>query len=292
MFPARFFPAFLVPGVLSVALLLSGCGSSSGSGASPTATPMSKSGATSGMRHDLGLVNPDVLTVCSDTSYPPMESSDPNNPGHYVGADVDLANALAKQLHVMSAKIVNTSFDSIIPALDAKRCDVIMSSMSDTPARAKVVNFVDYLAGQEAILVNKSSSIHANNYSALCGKTVAVERGTTELDGLNKANATCSAKIHLLPFTEDTAAFEAFAVGHADAYTGDVPVVGAYAKKNPTKYRLAGTPIDLHEPYGIAIRKSNTALKMALQGALSTLKANGEYLRILTKWGIAAAAMK
>jgi polar amino acid transport system substrate-binding protein len=292
MFPVRLSPAVLVPAALSVALLLSGCGSSNGSGASPTATPMQKSGTVHGTRNDLGLVNADVLTVCSDTSYPPMESANPNNPGQYVGADVDLANALAKQIHVMSAKIVNTSFDSIIPALDAKRCDVIMSSMSDTPARAKVVNFIDYLVGEEAILVNKSGPIHANDYSGLCGKTVAVERGTTELDGLNKANTTCSAKIHILPFTEDTAAYEAFAVGHADAYTGDVPVVGAYAKKNPTKYRLAGTPINLHEPYGIAIRKSNTALKTALQGALSKIMANGEYMRILSKWGIAAAAMK
>lgn len=287
----RFSLTPLAAGIFTATLILSGCGSST-STSSTKATPVQKSGGATGATQSLGLVTPNILTVCSDTSYPPMESSDPNNPGHYIGADVDLANALAKQMHLSSAKIVNTSFDSIIPALDAKRCDVIMSSMSDTPQRAKVINFVDYMVGEEAILVNKSSPIHASSYSGLCGKTVAVERGTTELDGLNKANSTCGTKIHLLPFTEDTAAYEAFAVGHADAYTGDVPVVGAYVKKNPTKYRLAGTPINLHEPYGIAIRKSNAALKSALQSALHGVMANGEYMRILTKWGVAAAAIK
>lgn len=291
MFHARFTPAPIVACILGAALLLSGCGSPSSSSTGKS-TPAVKSGSAGATGQSLGLTTPNVLTVCSDTSYPPMESSDPNNPGQYIGADVDLANALAKQMHLSSAKIVNTSFDSIIPALDAKRCDVIMSSMSDTPARAKVVNFIDYMVGEEAILVDKSSTIHANSYSGLCGKTVTVERGTTELDGLNTANTSCATKIHILPFTEDTAAYEAFAVGHSDAYTGDVPVVGAYVKKNPTKYRLAGTPINLHEPYGIAIRKSNTALKTALQTALHKIMANGEYMRILSKWGVAAAAIK
>lgn len=284
-------PAGALIALLVVSLLLSACGGSSSSSSSPTALP-TKSTSTMAGGKSLGLLKSDLLTVCSDATYPPMEYSDPSHPGQYIGADVDLASALARAIGVASAKILNTPFDSIIPALQAKRCDIVMSSMSDTPLRRKTVSFVDYMTTAEGILVNKSSSIHASSYSGLCGKTVAVERGTTELDGLNAASKSCSSKIHVLSFTADTDAFQAFASGHADAYTGDLPVVAHYVQLHPTSYRQAGTAIKLaSEPYGIAVRKSDAALRTALQGAVAKIRANGTYAKILKKWGVGQASL-
>jgi polar amino acid transport system substrate-binding protein len=239
----------------------------------------------------LHLLNSQYLTVGTDATYPPMESRNTST-GQIVGADVDLANALAKAMGLKGAKMVDNTFSTIIPALtDRHRFDVIMSSMNDTPLRAKVISFVDYMKASEAIVVNKSSNIHANGYAGVCGKTVAVENGTTELDGLNAANKACQSKINIKSFAADTDAFNAFASGHADAYTGDLPVALLYVKMH-SSIRLAGKPFGAGEDYGIGLQKSNHALKSALQKALTRIRKSGKYFHILLKWGVEGARFK
>jgi polar amino acid transport system substrate-binding protein len=221
-----------------------------------------------------------------------MESADPNNPGTFIGADVDLAQALAKQMGLKGATIKNAGFDSLIPSLNANRFDAVMSSMNDTPERRKSVEFVDYMTATEAILVKKSAPIRANSYSGLCGKSVAVERGTTEQDGLNAANQSCSSKINIQAFPGDSDAYQAFKSGHTDAYTSDLPVIAHYVSTNPGVYQMAGKAMSAHANYGIAVRKGNTVLKNALSSALAKLRANGQYMKILKKWNVADAALK
>jgi polar amino acid transport system substrate-binding protein len=271
--------------MLIIAIAVAACGSSNSS-SSATSTPGS-SGTS-----NLGLLSPGTLTVGSDTSYPPMETRDPNNPSQYLGADVDLANALAKQMGLSGAKIVSASFDALILKLQSKDFDVIMSSMNDTPERAKRVDFVDYMTATEGILVPKDSSIHADSYNGLCGKKVSVERGTTEADGLAEANKTCSSKINILSYTDDAAAYQSLVAGQSDAYTSDLPVILDYVNKNPDKYRQAGKAMSAHANYGIAVRKGDTALKNALSKALKKIRANGTYDKILKKWKVADAALK
>jgi polar amino acid transport system substrate-binding protein len=247
--------------------------------------------STAGAAHPAAvkLINAGYLTVGTDATYPPMESSAVNRPGTYIGADIDLANALAKAMGLKGAKIVNNTFDTIIPALQRKKFDVIISSMNDTPARAQVINFVDYMRASEAIVVKSSSGIHANSFLGVCGHSVAVETGTVELDGLNTANKSCKSKITIKPFKLDTDAFQAFVSGHAEAYTGDLPVAAYYVKQHEGSLRLAGKPFGAGENYGIGILKSNPGLKGALVRALAKIRASGQYNRILSKWGVGGA---
>ncbi|HLJ65777.1 MAG TPA: ABC transporter substrate-binding protein [Chloroflexota bacterium] len=230
------------------------------------------------------------LTVGSDTTYPPMEFQSPSTK-QYMGADVDLANALARAMGLKGAVIVSHIFDTIIPSLQRGDFDVIMSSMNDTPARRQQVSFVDYMRAGEGIVVRKGSSIKANGYGQVCGHSVAVESGTTEFSGLQAANATCKKKINIKVYPLDTAAFQAFAAGHAEAYSGDSVVCGYYVKQHPSTFRLAGAPFAASEDYGIAVRKNNHALRTALQSALAKIRANGQYKRILNKWGVNIASL-
>lgn len=239
----------------------------------------------------LQLIHPGYLTVGSDTTYPPMESSDPNHPGTYIGADIDLADALAKAMGLKGAKIVVNIFDTIIPALQRHKFDVIMSSMNDTPARSKVIAFVDYMRASEGIVVKKSSSIHTNSYSGICGHAISVQSGTVELDGLNAANKSCSSKITIKQFAKDTDAFQAFASGHTEAYTGDLPVAAYYIKQHPSALRLAGLPFGAGENYGIGLLKNSHGLKPAIRRALAKIRANGQYNRILNRWGVGGAGI-
>jgi polar amino acid transport system substrate-binding protein len=240
----------------------------------------------------LTLVSAGYLTVGSDTTYPPMESKDPSTL-KFVGADVDLANALAHAIGLKGAVVVSGIFDTLIPVmLTRHKYDVIMSSMSDLPARRKLgVNFVDYMRASESILVKKSSTIHANNYSGICGHTISVERGTTEQDGITAANKTCKSKINVKLFSTDTDAYNAFAAGHSDSYSSDYPVIVNYVHEHPGQYRTAGASFGATNDYGIAIPKTNTALFKAVKLAYQKIRANGQYKQILKRWGVQGATL-
>lgn len=232
------------------------------------------------------------LTVGSDTTYPPMESKDPSSL-KFVGADVDLANALAHAMGLRGAIIVTNTFDTLIPVMVSRhKFDVIMSSMNDRPDRRKLgVNFVDYMRASESILVKKSSSIHTNNYSGICGHTIAVERGTTEQDGINATNQHCKNKITIKLFAQDSDAYNAFAAGHAEAYSSDYPVIAKYVSSHRGQYRAAGKTFGATGQYGIAIPKTNSALYAAVKRAYHKIRANGQYKQILKRWNVQAAAL-
>jgi polar amino acid transport system substrate-binding protein len=235
----------------------------------------------------LHLLNPGYLTVGSDTTYPPQESI---VNGKAVGADIDLANAMAKAMGLKGAKIVSNDFNSIIPAMTIRhRFDVIMSSMTDNADRRKLVNFVDYMVSAEAILVRSGSPIHGNSYASVCGHSIAVESGTTEYDELTAQAKKCS--ISIKTYTHDTDAYQAFVSRHTDSYTGDYPVVVLYVKQSSGSFKMAGKAFSSGEKYGIAMTKGATTLRSAINKALQKIRTSGQYRQILKKWGLASAAI-
>src|SRR6185437_15947044 len=95
-----------------------------------------------------------------------------------IGMDADLAKALGD---VMGLKIsvVNATFDSIIPGLASGKYDLGMSSFTDTKEREKTVDFVTYFIAGTSFFT-KTGGPTINTLADLCGKTVAVEKGTTQ----------------------------------------------------------------------------------------------------------------
>jgi polar amino acid transport system substrate-binding protein len=157
--------------------------------------------------------------------------------------------------------------------------------------RRKTIAFVDYMRGEEAIVARKSSGIHGNSYAALCGRVVSVEAGTTELDGLKKANQHCGKKITIRNYTHDTDAFEALISSRSQAYAGDYVVAAQYVREHAGILKLAGKIVPSGRPYGIGLLKSNPALKVALQHAFDKIRASGKYNAILTKWHVGLARL-
>lgn len=127
----------------------------------------------------------DTIKFCSDTTYPPMESIEN---GKTVGADIDIANALVK-LWGKKAEFQTTGFDVLIPALQTKKCDAIISALSNTPERAKEVDFSDYVSVGTLIMVKKGNPAGITDLASLAGKTVAVQAATTQKDMLDAENA-------------------------------------------------------------------------------------------------------
>jgi polar amino acid transport system substrate-binding protein len=226
------------------------------------------------------------IVYCTDATYPPEESYRGTK---IVGSDIDIASEVAKLMGV-KAEFKNTTFDGIIAALLAKKCDSVISGMNDTPKRRKAVDFVDYLKVGQSLLVKKGNPKHITSLTSLSGRTVAVESGTTNRDFLAAESAKLQKAgkkpISIKTFPKDTDAAAALKAGRVDAYFGDAPVAALYATQDRSLV-VAGSPID-PIPIGIAIRKGDP-LKAATQKAINMLYANGTIKKIVAKWGMGGA---
>lgn len=232
-----------------------------------------------------------VVTFAADASYAPDEFVAAN--GHtIVGMDVDLGDALAEVMG-LKAKFVNATFDTIITSVTDGRYDVGLSSFTVTAAREKQVNFVSYFSAGEGFYVKASGGPALSGLASLCGKSVAVETGTTEQsDAASQAKACKKAgktPDTVLPFNTQSEANLAVSSGRAQVGFSDSQVAAYIVEQSHGQFKLAGHPFEV-APYGIAFAKKGTLDKATL-AALKVLMADGTYKKILDKWGIEDGAI-
>jgi polar amino acid transport system substrate-binding protein len=232
-----------------------------------------------------------TLTVAADASYAPNEFIGPN--GHtVVGMDADLSSALA-QVMGLKANVVNATFDTIIPGLQAGKYEMGASSFTDTKAREKVVDFVDYFLAGTSFFTKASGGTSVTGLADLCGKSVSVESGTTEQSDALAESAKCvkegKAKVNVLVFPTQTAANLALSSGRAQLSMADSPVAAYQVKQSNGQFVITGQTYGT-APYGLALPK-NLGLTKAVLAALQQLMKNGTYAAILTKWGIQNGAI-
>ncbi len=224
------------------------------------------------------------LVYCSDISGPPLGYYDES--GKPVGVEVDLGNELAKRLGV-TAVWNNTQFDGIIPALQAKHCDAILSQLIDKPARREVVDFVDYMKASQSILVDKGNPHGIKSLDDLSGKKIAVENGTTIQSLVDEQNKKFAAAgkppATVVVYPKDTDALQALQFRQVDAYGTTLESSSYYIEKAPGIFEVSGDPFN-QVAVGIAIRKEDKQLTDALGKALAAMKADGTYTKILTQW--------
>jgi polar amino acid transport system substrate-binding protein len=291
--------AALLPCVVAVAA----CGSSnsSSSSASSTAASTAASTATSAAASSGGGANAAVaklvpaalkskgtLTVAADASYAPDEYFAPD--GHTViGMDADLSKALAAAMG-LKANIVNATFDSIIPGLAAGKFDLGASSFSDTKEREKTVDFVDYASVGESFYTKAQGGTTISSIADICGKTVSVEKGTTEEADAGTQSTKCKQSgkptVKILSFPDQNGANLAVASGRAQLGFADEPVAVYQVTKTNGQFKLTGAAYATG-PYGIAIPKGS-GLAPAVQAAMKTLVQNGQFAAIIKKWGLPA----
>ena len=234
------------------------------------------------------------LVVCSDASYAPMEFFDKDGKT-VVGVDADLAAAIAKQLGV-TADVQNAGFDSIIPSLGT-RCDMGISSFGDTKQREEVVDFVTYAKAGTSFIVAKGQNADITGLDAICGKSIGVEKGTTQLDDATAQSKKCtdagSKAVDIQAFPDFNGATLALTSSRVAAVMGDTPVTAYLAQQSNGAIESIGDAYG-SVPWGIALPKSAeyAGLSAAVQGALKALDASGEYDKILAKWGVSSIADK
>jgi polar amino acid transport system substrate-binding protein len=283
---------FAISAVLaSSTVLLAACGDDDDSGGSSGGNL-----TTAGIDcKDLSLAAPariksaGTFTVASDLSYAPMEfvKEGTNTP---IGADVDIANCIAQAWGV-KADVQNTPFDSIIASLTSKKVDVILSSMTANDERKKQVDFVEYFTAGSGVLVKKGNPQKINGIADLCGKKVAIQVGTVQLDEEAEQNTKCGdKKISVQTFEQNTDTIQAVSTGRADAAMMDYPVA-IYGASKVKSTEVVGEQFDTGN-YGIAVRKDDGEVKSALDAAVKAMRDKGKYDAILKYWGLEAGALK
>jgi polar amino acid transport system substrate-binding protein len=278
----------------AVVLALAGCGSSSSSttGTATTSTP-SSSGAVASIAAQVpaAIKSKGTLTVATEAQYAPNEflASD----GHtIIGMDPDLVTALAEVMG-LKVKLVNANFEAIIPGLAAGRYDLGASSFTDTKEREKTVDFVTYYSAGISFYAKSDSNPGVTELKNLCGKTVAVEKGTVEQEESEAQSKKCSKEgqksVTVLSFPGQNAVNLAVASGRAALGMADSPVVEYQIKQSGGQFKLTGKSYGF-APYGLAIPK-NSGLAKPMLAAVEELIANGKYKAILEKWGIQQGAI-
>ena len=285
-------PAAVVAGLCVLAI--GACGDDdSGSGSATQA--QSGTGAASGALAELqaklpaAIKSKGTLIVAADATYPPNEFI--GKDGKTVeGMDADLAKALAGIVG-LKANVENATFDSIIPGLAAHKYDLGMSSFTDTKEREKTVDFVTYFTAGTSFYVRGQGGPTVNTLADLCGKTVAVEKGTTQQTDAEAQSKKCAgAAVKVLTFPDQNGANLALSSGRAQVGMADSPVADYQVKQSNGQFKLVGRPYGT-APYGIAIPK-DTGMAPVVQAGMNELIKNGTYMSILERWGVQSGAVK
>lgn len=221
--------------------------------------------------------SPKVLKLGAEMTFPPFEFQEEGSK-EYVGFDMDLARAVAKQMGY-ELQIQNIGFDGLIPALEAGNIDIIVSGMSITEERTKKVAFSKPYYKSGLSIVVKADNTSIKTFKDLEGKNIAVQIGTT---GAEEAKKIKNAKVR--EYNSNSEAYMELKAGGVDAVVNDLPVNEYYLTKSGDKNaKLLGDIMNAEE-YGMAMTKKNTELTEKVNKALDELKKNGEYDKIHMKW--------
>lgn len=216
-----------------------------------------------------------------DPSYAPFESKAAD--GSLVGFDIDLGNAICAELKV-KCKWVESDFDGMIPGLKANKFDGVISSMTVTEAREKVIDFSSELfSGPTALVYKKGSGI--SDVASLKGKKVGYEQGTIQ-EAYAKA-VLDKAGVETKAYANQDQVYADLMSGRLDATIQDMLQAKLSFLKSPqgADYEVS-QPIDselLPAKTAVGIAKGNTELKALLDKGIKAIHDDGTYDSIQKK---------
>ena len=213
------------------------------------------------------------IFVGTNAEFPPFEYLDK---GEVTGFDIELVNELGKVMDA-DVKVLDMSFDGLLPALQMKKVDLVIAGMTATEERKKTVSFTQpyYTASQVIIVKEGNNSI--KSFDDLKGKKVAVMLGFTgdtivsEIEGVS-----------IERFNAAYAGIMALQADKVEAVVLDSEPAKNYVKQNPGLI-LAEADAE-QEEYAIALRKNDKALLEKVEKALAEIKANGTYDALIKKY--------
>ena len=282
----------------TLAVLLTGCGSSSGTAAPDSAAPYAALAASPGCAQ-LRAEHPDLagkkLTNAINPHTPGYESISVTDPTRYEGFDVDLGEAIGACLG-FTVGYLPVSFETLLPTLQSGQANFVISDIYATRERAASADFITYSKVFDGVLVAKGNPKKLTGIDdSLCGTTTALNKGFVEVPLVAAQSAKCTAEGHPAAqsslFDNNADCVQAILSGRADSYINDVNTVNRFVKDQPDKLDRA-TAVTLPYSIGIAVPKGDTAARAAFTGALTQVQQSGLQATLSKKWQLDESAIE
>lgn len=223
------------------------------------------------------------VRIAVEGAYPPFSEVTPS--GELKGFDIDMARLLCERMQA-ECTLVQQDFDGMIPALQARKFDAIVASMSITPERKKQVAFTDKYYNTPARFVVRSDSKLQISPEGLKGRKIGVQRST-----IHDRYVTDTFKgAQVVRYTKQDEVFLDLAAGRIDATLQDSVAADVGFLKTPQGKGFGFTgpfyddPKVFGEGAGIALRKADTALQVKLNAAIKAIRADGSYKKLQDKY--------
>ena len=226
------------------------------------------------------------LRVAIDPTYKPFTYK--TESGEPAGFDVDIAKALCDELK-SKCVFVEQAWDGMIPGLQAKKYDAIISSMSITEERKQAVDFTGKYYNTPSCVVVKSALNLGAEAANFKGKKLGVLKASTQekyaMGELQPAGAT------IVPYDAQDQVYLDIKSGRLDGTVADVVEVngGFLSTPDGKDYACAGerVPVEFEKYFGagvgVALRKEDTALRDALDAGIKAIRDNGKWKEIAEK---------
>lgn len=293
-FPRTKVPQVVLATAIAATICLTACNAKKVGGADTTSTAGSSAGRAAPARFysqlPAAVRNAGVLHLGTDATEAPFATVASDNKT-IVGVNQDLAQAMAPLLGVRM-DLQNVNFDQSVPSVKDHRLDLYWDWSKDRPVSEQQVDFIDFATTGAGMLVPQGNPDNITSPADLCGKAVAVESGSSNIQimqGVSSTQCTSQNKpaIQLLQFDTLAADLLQLKSGRAKAV---VTAYGAcaYLGKTSPLYDLAGTVISPVKA-GWTIAKDNTDLRDVIAKALQALINDGTYAKVMAKWGLAGS---
>jgi polar amino acid transport system substrate-binding protein len=228
-----------------------------------------------------------TFKFCTDPTFPPMEYT--TSGGKIVGFDVDMASALAKTWGD-TASASKTAFPGLIPALNAKRCDAVISGIFITPDRKKQAGVVSYMKTHRVLIVKAGNPKKIHSPNQLKGLVVAVQAGTKYEEYLKALRDKIGFTLQSYPGDNDAVA--QVLLGRADAVLTQDTSFAYQAKQHPGKI-MVGFTFAASDQFGIYYRKADaSSVGSQISDGVSQLRSDGTLTKLASKYKIPVNTVK
>ncbi|OLL27527.1 hypothetical protein BTH42_32340 [Burkholderia sp. SRS-W-2-2016] len=218
-----------------------------------------------------------VLKCGMAAGYTPYSFVEDPKTRQLVGYDVDMCNAIAQQLGVKAEPVFVTGATRITD-LQQGRTDIALAALTNTPERARLIDFSqNYMVTGVRIVVPASANV--KSFADLTGKRIAGTDGSNLEIKLAKVIQRPQVKVFPSPST----GFLAFEQGKVEAMAGDDTTLLGLMGPTGNKYTLLDQYVT-KEQLGVGVRKGETRLLAAVNQTLTELEKSGKAAGMFDKW--------
>ncbi len=221
-------------------------------------------------------VQKETWIMAINATFPPFESIDAENPGKFVGVDIDIANHIAEKLGIVF-EIKDMQFSALVPTMESGRADIIISGISPTAERKKVISFTDsYFFPLNAIISKKGANY--TSLDSLEGKKIGVSLGTSYA---NVAKTVANAEVVELDNTP--LIVQEILNGRVDAGIFDATQAATFVKEyEGIESFVIPSDISIEDTFAIALPKDSEHIA-SINKILAEMISDGTLTAILEK---------